>query len=213
MDLRRLSIAGAAALACLIAGLVLGVIAIVAGGGLWLLLIGLLFVLAAIVLDQIDSRSEGILATLTEPVVVVAIVVVVLMLGAYAFVEPHRGSTPQASPARPSPHVTAPKTATSPPAIQPAPETPSGAEQADSAVYVTAGTDVHLRAAPTTSSAVLITMTEFATPVSLTCYEPGQVIFSDPNWYRATYDGFVGWVSELWLDTGSVPAQIGLPHC
>ena len=56
-------------------------------------------------------------------------------------------------------------------------------------------------------------MADFATPMTLTCYEQGELVFMDPYWYRASYDGWLGYVSELWLDTGAEPARTDLPHC
>ena len=56
-------------------------------------------------------------------------------------------------------------------------------------------------------------MPAFATSLTLTCYQQGEVVFSDPYWYRASYDGLRGYVSELWLDTGADPARTDLPHC
>jgi uncharacterized protein YraI len=79
--------------------------------------------------------------------------------------------------------------------------------------YVTAGADVHLRAAATTDSPIITTMARFATPLTLSCYQEGESVFSDPYWYRVDYAGQQGYVSELWLDTGSQPTRTGVPHC
>jgi hypothetical protein len=206
VDVRRLPIIAVVAAGCLIVGFVLGLVAIVAGG-LWLLFLALLFVVAAIVLDQVSSRSGSVAQALTEPLVAAVIVVAVLAFAGYAFVRPLHGSAPRSSPPASS-HGNSVRT------IQSAPATaPSGSSRAAAAGYVTAGTDVHLRAAASRSSAIVTTMTRFATPVSLSCYQEGDVVFSAPYWYRAAYDGFVGYVSELWLDTGSDPTRTGLPRC
>ncbi len=79
---------------------------------------------------------------------------------------------------------------------------------------MTAGAGVHLRAAATTASAIVTTIPAFATPLALSCYEVGEPVFEySPYWYRTSYAGLVGYVSELWLDAGADPARTGLPRC
>jgi hypothetical protein len=80
-------------------------------------------------------------------------------------------------------------------------------------VYHTLGTDIRLRAQPTTQSAVLAIMSNLGTRLTLTCYVAGESIGGDPYWYRATYAGQHGYVAGFWVATGPDPLFTRLRAC
>jgi hypothetical protein len=82
-----------------------------------------------------------------------------------------------------------------------------------SGVYHTLGTNVRLRAAATTDSAVVAVMADIGTQVTLTCFEQGQSVFGDPFWYQAVYGNAHGYVSGFWMATGPDPGFTRLRAC
>jgi hypothetical protein len=82
-----------------------------------------------------------------------------------------------------------------------------------SGVYHTLGTNVRLRAAATTDSAIVAIMPNLGTHVTLTCYRVGQSVSGDPYWYQATYDGARGYVAGFWVATGPDPLFTRLRQC
>jgi hypothetical protein len=217
VDGPRFEITTVVAVACLAAAVILGLLTFFVPGGFWLLFLAALCLLAAIAVDRLLTRSVPVLQALAEPLVLLALVAV-LAIGTFAIIGALSGSSPhEAGPARiaPAPSSPAPNrsSATAPSTAPSSAPRPGVAQPAIVQDYVTAGSDVHLRAAPTTASAIIATMPNFATALSLTCYEEGEPVFTDPYWYRVRYDGLQGYVSELWLDAGAQPARTGIPHC
>jgi hypothetical protein len=216
----RFEISTIVAVACLAAAVILGLLTFFVPGGFWLLFLAALCLLAAIAVDRLLTRSVPVLQALTEPLVLLALVAV-LAIGTFAIVGALSGTSPdEAGPARiaPAPSASAapanPSSSKNPSSKKTSSVPPAGiAEPAVVQGYVTAGSDVHLRAAPTTESAIIATMPNFATALSLTCYQTGEPVFSDPYWYRVRYAGLEGYVSELWLDAGAQPARTGIPPC
>jgi hypothetical protein len=90
---------------------------------------------------------------------------------------------------------------------------PGNQAAAGSGVYHTLGTDVRLRAAATTGSAVVAIIGSLGTRVTLTCYVQGQSVSGDPYWYQAIYGGAHGYVSGFWMATGPDPSFTRLRAC
>jgi hypothetical protein len=90
---------------------------------------------------------------------------------------------------------------------------PSGGTVAGSLHYETVGSEVRLREAATTGSAIVTTMRPYGAGVVLSCYEYGQSVFGDSTWYRASYGLLNGYVAGYWVDTGPDPASDSLPIC
>jgi hypothetical protein len=205
----------------LVLAVFLGILAVAVAGGFWLIVLSVLCLLGVIAVDRTmrmrpaaapddgeaapESTTRAAGADSDDKVLLAVALVAILALFLFAVVRlaTTTGSGPFAQP----PKAVAPSTTT-----RPAPQEHQQQQQ-QQRDYVTAGTDVHLRAAATTASSIVTTMPAFATSLTLTCYQEGEVVFSDPYWYRASYDGLRGYVSELWLDTGADPARTDLPHC
>jgi hypothetical protein len=223
-DKRRLRLILVTALLVLAA--FLGILAVAVAGGFWLIILAVLCLVGVIAVDQAmrwrpsrPAPADTEVAPPAEPargqdqtlLVIAAIAIVILLLFAVVRLATGTGSGRSAQP----PSAVTPTGTGSghsqQPQLQPGQQQqtqPPGQQH-----YVTAGTDIHLRAAATTNSAILTTLPSFATSLTLTCYEQGEVVFSDPYWYRTSYEGLRGYVSELWLDTGADPAATDVPHC
>lgn len=79
--------------------------------------------------------------------------------------------------------------------------------------YRTVGTDVNLRAGATTTTAIVTTMVDLGSPVTLSCYVRGSSVGGDPWWYRASFISAHGYVAGYWVNTGPDPAKTHLPAC
>jgi hypothetical protein len=88
----------------------------------------------------------------------------------------------------------------------------SGAS-AGAGTYRTVGSSVNLRAGAGTSTAIVTTMLDLGSPVTLSCYVRGSSVAGDPWWYRATFINAHGYVAGFWVNTGPDPAKTHLPAC
>jgi hypothetical protein len=79
--------------------------------------------------------------------------------------------------------------------------------------YRTVGTDVNLRAGAATTTAIVTTMVDLGSPVTLSCYVRGSSVGGDPWWYRAGFISAHGYVAGYWVNTGPDPAKTHLPAC
>jgi hypothetical protein len=79
--------------------------------------------------------------------------------------------------------------------------------------YRTVGTDVNLRAGAATTTAIVTTMVDLGSPVTLSCYVRGSSVGGDPWWYRASFISAHGYVAGYWVNTGPDPAKTHLPAC
>jgi len=208
------------AVALLVMATVLGVLAIAVSGGLWLIVLAIACIVGVIALDRAvgrpapvtvgpgappepvevvpDAESGDVIERAAEPLLFL-VLLVLLAVGAFVILRlilsPEAGHGREAT----RPPGTGSGSSNSAPASTPpgsgGPNRSAGSGSSGgggSSGYVTASAGVHLRAGPSTASAIVATMPAFATPVGLSCYEEGQPVATEPYWYPRELPGRAG---------------------
>jgi hypothetical protein len=79
--------------------------------------------------------------------------------------------------------------------------------------YRTVGSSVNLRSGASTTTAIVTTMLDLGSPVTLSCYVRGSSVGGDPWWYRGSFISAHGYIAGYWVNTGPDPAKTHLPAC